>query len=313
MVASPPLAADSFSRPLPFRGRREPTRTGAATWSDRDTFRNRIGVQSNPGLTANSIPSNVSAGSNEAPFQMPSCVADPPSCPAAPLLNCVAAGAGIGCPGFRVDAVRLYVQITDADQQCSGTPCVNFTALTAGFRLRQAGVRFLGVAGTDDAGGIGTPLSVAQDIALASGSVDRAGNPLVESAADAAVLASTVSLVRKALFDSVTTATIALEDLPGDDGNALQFIASFDTLQPGTPECPAIGPASDAQPPGGDGLPDTYDDLQLGTRLCWRLNAVASNTVVTAIGTSRYFHGRATLLVNGYAVQQREFSIQVPP
>ncbi len=285
--------------------------SGAATWSELNTFRNRIGVQISPNATANAFPASPSTGLNEAPFQPPSCVADPVSCPAAPLLNCVAGG--VGCPGFRADAVRLYVQITDADQQCSGTACPNYTAFSAGVRLAQAGLRFLGVAGSDDGGGIGTPLSVAQDIALASGSVDRLNNPLAESATDAAVLTSTVSLVRRALFDSRTTATIVLVDLPGDDGDALQFIQSFETFQPGTPECPAVGPASDAQPPGGDGLADTYDDVLLGTRLCWRLNAVASNTTVTAAGGSLFFHGRATLRVNGYDVQRREFSVQVPP
>jgi hypothetical protein len=72
------------------------------------------------------------------------------------------------------------------------------------------------------------------------------------------VPAAVGSLVLKALFGARTRATLQLEDLDGDDGDAM-------------------------------------------------------NTATSAPGRTLYFHGRATLFVNGYCTEARKFSIAVPP
>ncbi|HSN98787.1 MAG TPA: hypothetical protein VLS89_10900, partial [Candidatus Nanopelagicales bacterium] len=115
--------------------------TGVGRWSVLDTYHNILSLQPDPALTAASIPDTGGSTDEgainitEAPFQPPHCIADPNLCPNAGNMNCAPAGTGVGCPAFRQDAVRIYVQITDADQQCSGGTCGNFTAATAGAAL----------------------------------------------------------------------------------------------------------------------------------------------------------------------------------
>jgi hypothetical protein len=157
--------------------------TGVGVFGNLDTYQNLLSLQPDPALTAARIPARgvparpdgpgglLTGPWAEAPFQPPACVADPSLCLNADTIGCAPdAPELLGCPGFRVHAVRVHMQISDADNQCAdphdratGTKgdkhfpslmmgmgrCAAFTAESAGQLLYSAGIRFIGLFGQD--------------------------------------------------------------------------------------------------------------------------------------------------------------------
>src|SRR5262249_46383209 len=136
--------------------------TGVGTWDDLNTYKNLLSLQSSPTATATAIPATTGGGGSEAPYQPSHCIANPSLCAADTVKNCAATSATtVGCPGFRKDAIRIYVQITDANQQCSGATCTSYTGASAGAALKTAGIKFVELYGTDDNTGTGTQVGLA--------------------------------------------------------------------------------------------------------------------------------------------------------
>ncbi|MBL8742474.1 MAG: hypothetical protein JNK04_15300, partial [Myxococcales bacterium] len=114
--------------------------TGVGRWDVLNSYSNLLSLQPDPIATATNIPS-TGGGSNEAPFQPAACISDPTLCPGIANMNCTSGG--VGCPAFRTDAIRIYMQITDADNQCSGAACTTFTAAFAGAAMQDADIKFV--------------------------------------------------------------------------------------------------------------------------------------------------------------------------
>jgi hypothetical protein len=157
--------------------------TGVGVFGNLDTYQNLLPLQPDPALTAAHIPARgmparpdgpggaLTGPWAEAPLQPPACVIDPSLCRNAATIGCASSAADLlGCPGFRVHALRVHMQISDADDQCAdphdqatGTKgerhfpslymgmgrCALFTAASTGQLLRSAGVRFIGLYGQD--------------------------------------------------------------------------------------------------------------------------------------------------------------------
>ena len=153
--------------------------TGVGTFGNLDSFVNHLSLQPDATLTADRIPEEgVPARSlgpdgpldgpwAEAPYQVPACVADGDHCINE---NKGCTDHGLGCVGYRSEAVRVYIQISDADNQCAdpvagakgtiGTSsfptmffgmgrCAEFDAETAGRELANMGIKFIGLYGND--------------------------------------------------------------------------------------------------------------------------------------------------------------------
>jgi hypothetical protein len=148
--------------------------TGVGKYGNLDTFRNLLSPQANPTTTANSIPAAgeparvggvLSGPWAEAPFHAVTCVADGGQCNNTDK-NCDVRPDRVGCPGFRQDAVRIYVHVSDADDQCVNPPyagiasttdfaniifntgrCAQFNAQTAGAALAAQQIKFIGLYG----------------------------------------------------------------------------------------------------------------------------------------------------------------------
>jgi hypothetical protein len=253
-------------------------------------------------------------GGSEAPFQPSSCVADPALCPAiAMTMGCASAGAG--CPGFGAAPLRMYLQLTDADQQCVGVSCASYTAATAGAALYDAGIAFAGLwAGEGDTAGIGTALGVAQSIAVAAGSIDAGANPLTYNALDAAAPTALRDAIRGVAYDRLVKLSLRIDDFPNDAVDVRAFFARAEAVSLDTAECDVSArPLLDLQPPGGDGTPDSFDTT-LGPRRCWRIDAIANNTLVAPLPGGSVYYGRATLLLNDVTeLDSRVISVVVPP
>ena len=280
--------------------------TGIGRFDNLNTFSNILSLQPDPVATANAVPS-VGGGGAEAPFQPPACVADGSNCSNANK-NCVAGG--VGCVGYRPDAVRIYIQVTDADNQCSGAGCATFTAAYAGSELQSEKIKFIGLYGTDDAGGAGTPQSVAESIGVASGTVDANNVPFVYPAIDAAVVPQTVAAVQQIVKGVALNVTIGATDEPNDAGDSLQFIDYLEVNVSGQGNCTAVSPVADTD---ADGHDDAFPALLPGTPVCWNVFPVPVNTTVPPTDAPQIFQARLTVYGDGSPLDNRLVYFLVPP
>jgi hypothetical protein len=280
--------------------------TGVGHWSDHNTFKNTLSIQSNPLTTAMSVTQTLTGGS-EPVFEAAQCVADGVGC-TSPVKQC--ATTGVGCPGFRSNAVRILIQVTDADNQCSGTGCTSYTATSAGAALLAAGIKFIGLFGTDDDGGTpGTPADAARAIGIAAGSISVSGQPFVYPAVDAQVVPSTSTAVLNILNSLPLNVTLAPGEVPGDAGDALRFIDHLVISTEGA-QCTNVAQQADTN---GDGYLDSFPRLIPGTRVCWDIFPVLQNTVAPPTTEPQLFIARITVNGDGSPLDTRDVFFLVPP
>jgi hypothetical protein len=292
--------------------------TGIGRWDHVDSYRNLRSIQGDPALTAAAIPPDAPDWW-VAPIQAPACVADPGNCSNADI---ACATSGVGCPGFRSDAVRIYVQITDAADEClcgSGTnfPCDTgdgpaarcgmFTPAYAGSELASAGIRFIGLIGDGPAYGTGDATAIARGIGIASGTVDASGEPFVYAATDGMVVNRTVEAVRAIVTESQFDITIDAADEPGDAGDSLQFIDRLEVNTTG-PGCAGVVTTADRD---GDGFQDAFTNVNPGIRVCWDVVALRNDTVPST-RMPQVFRARLTVRADGSEVDARTVYFLVP-
>ena len=280
--------------------------TGVGRFDELDTFYNILAPQANATTTAGAIP-GTGGGAYEAPYQAPACVADSANCQNAS--NCV--GGADTCVGFRNDAIRILLQITDADDQCFGGGCSLYTPSFTGGELISKQIKFVGLYGTsDDSANPGTAQSVAEDIAIASNSIGFWGDPYVYPAEDSAVVAQTVNAVEEIFNGIDLDVTITAIDLPGDDGDALQFIDYLEVNTSGVGNCTSVPNTTDEN---GDSYHDTFPSLLAGTPVCWDVHPIQVNTTEDATVAPRMFRAELTVRGDGSVLDRRNVLFFVPP
>lgn len=284
--------------------------TGVGKWTELNTYHNILSLQANPITTAGAIPL-TGPGADEAPYQPSHCIANPLLCPSDPVMNCGING--VGCPNFRDEAIRIYVQITDADQQCDGNGCSLYTASSAGQALQAAQIKFMSLHGTNDDGlDPSTPQSVARAIGIASNTLDTAGQPFVYAAVDAAVVQkATTGILELARGKSLFT-TIAAVDSDNDPIDATQFIDYFEVNVSGTGQCDVVSPTEDTILPA-DGRDDTFPTLLPGKHVCWDVHPVSVNTTVAATDEPQIYPATLRVLGDGSTLDERVIYFLIPP
>ncbi len=286
--------------------------TGAGMFEDCNEYVNLTHLQPNSQTTANAVAGITTAGGTEQVLQAPTCVANPSFC--SNNMQCSAdpsVSNPIGCPGFRDNAVRILIEVTDAGNQ-AGPSCGNVTnATVAGNELAALGIKFIGLWGTGDSGG--TPCNSAEtcttEIGVASGSVDSANQPFIYPALDAAVVTATRQGVLDLVRGVPLNVIIGSEDEPGDDGDALQFIDYLEVNLTGGP-CTNVSPVADTD---SDGHDDSFPELLGGTPVCWNVHPVALNDFVPATTTPQVFRARLTVYGDGSPLDARTVYFLVPP
>ena len=286
--------------------------TGAGMFEDCNEYVNLTHVQANSQTTAQAVAGITTSGGTEQVLQAAACVADPSYCS-----NNMACSADpsvvnpIGCPGYRPNAVRILVEVTDAGNQ-AGPSCGGVSdANVVGAALAAEGIQFVGLWGTGDSGG--TPCNSAEtcttQIGVAAGSVDINNQPFIYPALDAAVVTAT----RQAILDLVSgvplDVVIGAEDLPGDDGDALQFIDYLEVNLTGGP-CTNVSPVADTD---SDGHDDSFPALLGGTPVCWDVHPVLLNDFVPATSEPQVFRARLTVYGDGSPLDARNVYFLIPP
>lgn len=280
--------------------------SGVGRFDELDTFYNILSPQPHASLTASSIPS-IGGGGSEAPYHAPACVANGANCMNTP--NCVP-GADT-CVGFRDTAIRILLQITDADDQCVGPRCSLFPPSVTGVELISKQIKFVGLYGVDDdSSNPGTARSVAEDIAYAANSISFWNEPYVYPAADAAVVDQTVTAVEDIFNGLDLDVTIEASDLPFDDGDALQFIDYLEVNTSGVGNCTTILNTTDQN---GDSYHDTFPSLLAGTPVCWDVHPMPVNIIEAPTLVPKIFRAELTVRGDGSVLDRRTVLFFVPP
>ncbi|MEM9192765.1 MAG: hypothetical protein AAGF12_26560 [Myxococcota bacterium] len=275
--------------------------TGIGTYDgNNQSYRNLVSVQPDPTVSLASVPTSANGGgADETLFESVACVAEPALCP---MAGCAATG--IGCPGFRADAIRILVTITDEMDEC-GSSCAVTTAAGAGSRLRTEGITFVGV----DTDGVNfEPRTDLQAIAVAADSYDGSGQPLYYVGDGPAVTPAVVGAINEIISGVPLFVTAEAVDLPGDAGNALQFIDRLQVNLSGG-VCTAIESRADLN---GDGFDDAFPFLLPGTPVCWDVLA-ARNTRVRPTSEPQVFRARVTVTGDNSPLDSRQVFFLVPP
>lgn len=283
--------------------------TGMGHFDNCNTNRNLVSLQDNPTVTANAFAGVSMAGGVEAVLQSAACVADPSFCTNTSTINCSTTPGRIGCAGYRADAVRILIHVTDAGNQ--GSACMS-SYTVPGNALQAAGIKYIGLWGTGD--NSGSPCYYAYEcldgIGIASGTVDVNGNPFTYPALDAQVVPMTKQGVLELVRGVPLYVTIGAEDLPDDDGDALQFLDYLEVNISGVGNCTVVSPTADTN---SDGHQDAFPALLGGTPVCWDVHPIGVNTVVPSTLVPQLFRARLTVYGDGSPLDTRNVFFLVPP
>jgi len=289
--------------------------TGVGKWNNCNTYRNVLHLQSSATATVNAI-GQEGPGAAEAVLQSAACVSMPTYC--SNNTQCSADPSvtnPVGCPGFRPEAVRILIQLTDADNQ-AGSSCGGVSNATiAGQALASNDIKFIGLYGTDDDGSgspCTSPLGCANELGITSGTVDTNGDPFVYPIGnDGAIV---VAQTRQAVIDLVRglplNVTILATDEPGDDGDSLQFIDYLEVNTSGIGSCTNVSPTADTD---ADNHDDAFPSLLPGTPVCWNVNPVPSNVTAPPTSWPQVFQATLTVYGDGSPLNTRSIYFLVPP
>jgi hypothetical protein len=241
-----------------------------------------------------------------------------------PALDAVATGAAVssipmrtGCPAgtfgypcFRSTAVPIVVLITDApfhNGRGGSNPYSGYLDYATMLPdVTAARIRVIGIAvGT---GGQADLNAIATD----TGAVDSGGAPLVSLASGGTVSAGVVAQIQSLANATRFDINVVYDD---DASDAVDTWAAFvDYIEANVAGDAARGcdprPADDTD---GDGHPDTFRDVEGGTRVCFDIY-VKQNDTVMPTADPQLFRATLTVLGDGFTpLDERDVFFLVPP
>ena len=287
-------------------------RTGVGHFDDCGTYANTVAVQADPSLTAAAV-AVTSVGTNEAPLQALRCIADPVACGFDPGCDADPTVADpVGCAGYRPDARRVLLHVSDADDQAAAG-CDDPTVSQTASAMADAGLVFVGLMNNaDDGPAPGFPLDLGRDLAQFSGSVDAQGQPLVYLAEDSGVANAALAGAQSAIEQVPVDVWVEVFDDPSDAVDARSLLDRIE-VRTGTAACPSGALTSDED---GDGHPDTFRALVPGSLpgapVCWNVVPRAINDVVPATAVEQRFDLELVVRAGGVELSRETVTFVVP-
>ncbi|MGF1465568.1 MAG: hypothetical protein ACFCGT_05495 [Sandaracinaceae bacterium] len=270
-------------------------------------------VTSDTRAVAQSLEDIGLVGGDENHFEAAKCMADRDFCVGVDqnIPNC--APEGIGCAGYRPDAVRMMIMFSDEWEQCADGACAEpNTAESAGMVLDQFDIFFVGV---DNLANGSTQSDDIRDdftgISRFSRSLNENGQPIFFRAPR-----SDPSTVGPAISDAIRQVTrnvpllvgAEAEDEPDDAGDALQFIDHLEVNVSGEEPCTFQASTADLN---SDTFDDAYPSALPGTTLCWDVVA-RQNFRVRPTSDPQVFRARIVVRAEASIVDTRVVWFVVP-
>ena len=276
-------------------------------------FDNLQAINADGGATASVLPLSVgNYGTQEAMFAAVQCLVDGAACDPSWVNNCVA-GSGGDCVGYRQDSARIFVMITDEDNEWTNA---SFTATTAGDALTAAGVSFIGIDAAD--GGPGNGVINLTELATASSSIDSNGQPFIRAGDGPTIIDSATDAISELVNDVPIEVTIEAIEVEGDDGDALRFLDYFETNTTtpdpdgdGITNCEVLN-LTTADGADADAYHDIFEALKPGRRICWTVYP-KQNDVEEQGADVKLFELQLIVRGNGAILDQRTVYFLIPP
>jgi hypothetical protein len=267
--------------------------------------------------TAAALPDEVgNYGTGEAMFAAIQCLLTPGASGCAPAWTsgCVPGSVGASdCVGYRPDAARLFVIISDEPNQWTNPA---FTAATAAQALLNSQVTVIGIDAA--AGGAGNGAADLTAVASLSESVDSTGQPLLRAGDGATIIREVTAAIGEVINNVPITVTIEPLEVDGDAGDALRFLdhleanlSGDDLNSDGVIDCESQGITA-ADGPDLDAFLDTFPALKPGRRICWDVHPV-TNTVEPAGDQVKLYRLQLVVRGNGAILDQRSVFFLIPP
>ena len=258
------------------------------------TLENALSLQPNPAATSAAIRTSTYGGTERLYAAVEATASG--SSPGFTANGCTGPSPGrIGCPAFRSEAVRILVAFTDEGS-------FGGTLAGAANALMTNDITLIGV----NSGSTGSRNAL-RDLANASGSLDRSGNPLVYDGADAAVVPVVTTAITEIVEGVPLRVTIDATDEPDDAGDALQFIQRLETNTTAA-ECAMIA----TEDTDSDGAPDAFPAVTPGTRVCWDVIPRQNDSVEPTL-VPQVFRARLTVYGDGSPLDSRLVYFLIPP
>lgn len=285
--------------------------SGVARWDALDTFENILAPQPDHVLTGQKFANGANgSGYQEVPTQAAACAIDGSAC-LNQTKNCETGG--VGCAGFRQEALRVYTHLSDANDQCppeQAARCATFTPALVGAQMLAQQVKVLGLYDEGDvSGGVGTAFDIANGLALNSGSVGLNGTPYVYRTEASTVLGNLGQGLASMFGTLPLTVFPLIREESGDAGSFAAFVTRVvaDDTQAG------CFPATNAFDSDADGDLESYRSVIAGQQVCWRME-FGANTTITAGPQVKFVRARLDVRsVEAHSVDRRLMLLAVPP
>jgi hypothetical protein len=284
--------------------------TGVAKWDTIDTFVNVLSPQASAASSVLALANGGNGGGfEEAPTHAAACAVDGSKCLNV-TKNCAASG--VGCVGFRSDALKVYTHITDANDQCpisQAARCATFTPLGVGTEMLSRQIKVLSLYDEQDISGTGTAFDVADGLALGSATLRADGSRFVYQTSSTAVLNDLKTGAEQLFSQLPLTVSPLLREESGDAGTFGPFI----TRLVADSSLAGCGPATNTIDGDNDGDPETYPGVLPGSKICWRME-FGSNTMISPGTSVKFVRARLDLRSReANAVDRRLLLIAIPP
>jgi hypothetical protein len=264
-----------------------------------NSYRNHLSIQSDSRMTLNAIGRFMtSSDSQEALYEAVACAADPAYCRSA---ACAGRPETVGCPGFRLEAARVLVAITDESDQCED--CAVVSARDAGLALARINVGFIGLAASPDE----SLRAELEAIGEYAGPPRATPLPSWLNADDPESVQSIVASVLEFARESPRFVTTRARELPDDDGDGLGLLEAVE-IDRDSGGCDTKSSIVDLD---GDGRADSYPSATGSTRACFRVVPEPNRSLAPTDGP-RLFVIAIDVEANGGSVETRRAFLLVP-
>jgi hypothetical protein len=284
--------------------------SGVAKWDTMDTFVNVVAPQAAAAVSVAGLANGGNGGGfEESPTHAAACAVDGSKCTNS-TKNC--ATSGVGCVGFRTDALKVYTHITDANDQCptaQAARCAMFTPMGVGASMLGRQIKVLGLYDEQDISGSGTAFDIADGLGIGSQTTRLDGSRFVYLTSGTAVI-NNLKMGAQQLFSQLPlTVSPLLREESGDAGTFGSFITAL-VADDSLPGCASTNNAVDSD---NDGNVDSYPGILPGSRVCWKMDFADNSTI--SPGTSvKFVRARLDLRsVEAGTVDRRLLLLAIPP
>jgi hypothetical protein len=231
-------------------------------------------------------------------------------------------GSGLGGVGFRSDALRVVVHVTDAPTHAPEDYGARFDG-THGVSGAVAALNELGVFGLGIASGeparpyleqvaVGTHAVTAPEDGVCRTGVAGTARPPVDGECPLVFdVREDGSGLADAVVDAITglLATVRYDEVWAETDDAIGFVRTLEAVEAEPPD--GVDPPEIAdRRPEGDGVDDTFVGVRPGTRLSFR--AVLRNEVIPPADYDQYFNLTLRVVGDGVTLLTKRIRVVVP-